>query len=415
MNYEINKTINGNDVPIMHVSGRIEAYAMMKHEMISKQEMQSKPKVPTKQEVPDAMLQVQLNYANEDSFGTKDSWESYDTMYNRQSADYIEFITNNILNYMMTFPQCFGGIISRLGENRHLIPQMSAAEFEDVIKAINLIFTPQIGAWPTLKYSLSETLDCESLRFNPEIKLNSASEKSREEQIADALRDMDPNFVNESYLYLNSLLNRLSCATLFGNTYGYTVVSDVIATADRFPIEDLGFETRIHNDRLLNREQAFVVFNHYDPKLIIGASSKFFNYVEPRYKSLLIQKPSRVPGYELGIQDISFELTHHAKTRKDYLNSACEDQNWDGAYIIPMTWYNLAKCIIELQFGNAHTKENLPLFIHNLPSYKGRVYTSGIRRDELDMHADAVKQQKEMIANLSDKNFFTVKTTEESK
>lgn len=413
MNYEINKTINGNDVPIINISERIKTCTV--HNMLM-QEMQSKPKEPVKPDVPDAMLQVQLNYANEDSFGTKDSWESYDTLYKRQSADYIEFITNNILNYMMAFPQCFGGIISRLGENRHLIPQMSATEFEEVIKAINLIFTPQIGVWPALKYSLSETLDGGSQRFNPEIKLDSTSEKPRDEQIADGYMNMDPNSVNESYLHLNSLMNRLSCATLFGNTYGYTVASDVIAAADHFPMEDLGFETRIHNRRLINREHAFVVFNHYDPKLIIGASSRFFNYVEPRYKDLLIQKPSRVPGYELGIQDISFELTDHAnKTHKVRLNREYEDRNWDGAYIIPMTWYNLAKCIIELQFGNAHTKENLPLFIHNLPYYNGRVYTSGIRRDELDIHEDAVKQQKEMIANLSDKNFFTVKTAEESK
>lgn len=412
MNYEINKTINGNDVPIMHVSGRIEAYAIMK------QEKQSKLEIPSKQEVPDALLQVQLNYANEDSFGTKDSWESYDTMYNRQSADYIEFITNSILNYMMSFPQCFGGIISRLGENRHLIPQMSPTEFEDVVKAINLIFTPQIGAWPALKYALSETLDCESLRFHSEIKIDPNIEKTREEQTVDGFRNMDPNSANESYLYLNSLQNRLSCATLFGNTYEYHVSSGVIATADHFPLEDLGFEPRIHTRRLLNREHAFVVFNHYDPKLIIGASSRLFNLIEPRYKSLLIQKPSRVPGYELGIQDISFELTQHgtpSNATKDRLNSAYEDQNWDGAYIIPMTWYNLAKCIIELQFGNAHTKENLPLFIHNLPFYNGQYYTRGIRREELDIHADAVKQQKEMIANLSDKNFFTVKANEESK
>lgn len=415
MNYEINKTINGNDVPIINISERIKTCSI--HNMLMR-EMQSKPKVPSKSYEPDAMLQVQLNYANEDSFGTKDSWESYDIMYNRQSVDYIEFITNNILNYMMSFPQCFGGIISRLGENRHLIPQMSATEFEEVIKAINLIFTPQIGAWPTLRYTLSETLDCVPRRIHSEIRFNADIEKTREEQIADGFRSMDPNSVNESYLYLNSMLNNLTCATLFGNTYGYHISSGIIAAADHFPLEDLGFEPRIHDSRLLNREHAFVVFNRYDPKLIIGASSRLFNLIEPRYKSLLIQKPSRVPGYELGIQDISFELTQHgmpSSTTKHKLNSTYEDQNWDGAYIIPMTWYNLAKCIIELQFGNAHTKENLPLFIHNLPFYNGQYYTKGIRREELDIHTDAVKQQKEMIANLSDKNFFTVKTTEESK
>lgn len=405
MNYEINKTINGKPVPIMHVSGRIEACAMMKQAM------------PSKSDEPDATFQEPLIYANEDSFGTKTSWESYDTLYNDpQAADHIEFITRKLLDYMSSLPMFFGGTISRLGQNYHLIPKMSSVEFENVIKAINSVFLPYIGAFPSLQYALSENL--QTWKLSPRVEFNAKKLATIEEQIADNLKGIDLNCVNETNSYLSYLQNKLTCATLFGNTYGYHVSSGVIAAADHFPIEGLGFETRIHDRRLTNRNQAIVVFNQYDPKLIIGISSKYFNCIDDVYRYSLIQKSSRDPGYELGIQDISFELSCKSSPCEDNRNefsTLFKNPEWDGAYIIPMTWYNLSKCIIELQYGNAHTKENLPLFIHNLPFYNGQYYTRGIRREELDIHADAVKQQKEMIANLSDKNFFTVKTTEESK